>query len=58
VAELQLKRHAVDYDVMTRMTRSDAAFAIAQGRAALERFGKASQQEQQALLSLLLFSPR
>jgi hypothetical protein len=58
VAELQLKRHVVDYDVMTRMNRSEAVLAIAEAKAALGRFGRASQQEQLAFLSLLLFSPR
>jgi hypothetical protein len=40
------------------MNGSGAAFAIAEARAALLRFSKASQQEQLAFLSLLLFSPR
>lgn len=58
IVELQEKRHSADYDVMVRMNRSDAALAIATARAALGRFDKASQQEQLAFLSLLLFSPR
>jgi uncharacterized protein (UPF0332 family) len=58
IVELQEKRHSADYDVAIRMNRSDAALAISTARAALERFGKASQQEQLAFLSLLLFSPR
>jgi hypothetical protein len=37
VVELQEKRHSADYDVMIRMNRSDAAFAIATARAALDR---------------------
>jgi hypothetical protein len=52
------KSASADYDVAIRMNRSDAALAISTARAALERFGKASQQEQLAFLSLLLFSPR
>jgi uncharacterized protein (UPF0332 family) len=58
VVELQEKRHAADYDVMIRMNRSDAIVAIAQARAALGRFDKASQAERLAFLSLLLFPPR
>lgn len=45
VVDLQLKRHAADYDPMVRMNKSDAAFAIATARAALARFSKAPQQE-------------
>src|SRR3981189_3704804 len=37
VVELQEKRHSADYDVMIRMNRSDAAFAIATAQAALNR---------------------
>ena len=62
VVELQVKRHAADYaadyDVMTRINRSDAAPAIAGARAALGQFDKASQQDRLAFLSLLLFAPR
>ena len=58
VVELQVKRHAADYDVMTRINRSDAVLAIAGARAALSQFDKASQQERLAFLSLLLFAPR
>ena len=58
IVELQEKRHAADYDVMIRMNRSDAAFAIAGAKAALGRFEKAGQQERLAFLSLVLFSPR
>jgi hypothetical protein len=58
VIELQERRHSADYDIMLRMSRSDAVAAIAAARAALSRFDKASEQEQLAFLSLLLFSPR
>jgi hypothetical protein len=58
VVELQEKRHSADYDVMIRMNRSDAAFAIATAQAALKRFGKASRPRRLAFLSLLLFPPR
>jgi uncharacterized protein (UPF0332 family) len=58
IVDLQEKRHSADYDVMIRMNRSDAVLAIATARAALGRFDRASQQEQLAFLSLLLFSPR
>jgi hypothetical protein len=58
VVELQEKRHSADYDVMIRMNRSDAVFAIATARAALSRFGKASRAGRLAFLSLLLFPPR
>jgi uncharacterized protein (UPF0332 family) len=56
--DLQENRHSADYDVMIRMNRSDAAAAIATARSAIGRFEKANQLEQQAFLSLLLFSPR
>jgi hypothetical protein len=55
---LQEKRHSADYDVMTRMNRSDALLAISTARAALGRFDNASQPERLAFLSLLLFPPR
>jgi len=58
VVALQIKRHTADYDVMVRMNRSDAVLAIAEARAALGRFDRASQQLRVAFLSLLLFSPR
>ena len=58
VVALQAKRHTADYDVMVRMNRSDAVLAIAEARAALARFDRASQQQRLAFLSLLLFSPR
>jgi uncharacterized protein (UPF0332 family) len=58
VVALQVKRHTADYDVMVRMNRSDAVLAIAEARAALGRFNRASQPERLAFLSLLLFSPR
>jgi hypothetical protein len=58
VVELQEKRHSADYDVMTRMNRSDAAVAIATARAALNRFVTASEPQRSAFLSLLLFPPR
>jgi hypothetical protein len=58
VVELQEKRHSADYDVMIRMNRSDAAFAIATAQAALERFSRASRPRRLAFLSLLLFPPR
>jgi uncharacterized protein (UPF0332 family) len=58
VVELQEKRHSADYDVMIRMNRSDAALAIAKARAALHRFGTASEPQRSAFLSLLLFPPR
>jgi hypothetical protein len=58
VVALQAKRHTADYDVMVRMNRSDAVLAIAEARAALGRFSRASQQQRLAFLSLLLFSPR
>jgi uncharacterized protein (UPF0332 family) len=58
VVALQVKRHTADYDVTVRMNRSDAVLAIAEARAALGRFDRASQQQRLAFLSLLLFSPR
>lgn len=58
VVELQEKRHSADYDVMTRMNRSDAAVAIATARAALNRFVTASEPQRSAFLSLLVFPPR
>ena len=58
VLELQLRRHAADYDVMIRMNRSEAVFAIAAAKAALSRFSAASPPERLAFLSLLLFAPR
>jgi hypothetical protein len=58
VVTLQVKRHTADYDIAVRMNRSDAVLAIAEARAALGRFDRASQQERLAFLSLLLFSPR
>jgi uncharacterized protein (UPF0332 family) len=58
VVTLQVKRHTADYDVTVRMNRSDAVLAIAEARAALGRFDRASQQQRLAFLSLLLFSPR
>jgi uncharacterized protein (UPF0332 family) len=58
VVDLQEKRHSADYDVMIRMNRSDAALAIATGRAALNRFSTASELQRSAFLSLLLFPPR
>lgn len=57
-AELQEKRHAADYDVMIRMTQSDATFAIRTARAALRRFDRATERRRVAFLSLLLFPPR
>jgi len=56
--ELQQKRHAADYDVMIKVNRSDADFAIRAARAALKRFENASQPSRVAFLSLLLFQPR
>jgi uncharacterized protein (UPF0332 family) len=56
--DLQEKRHSADYDVMTRMNRSDASLAISTARAALGRLNNASQPERLAFLSLLLFPPR
>lgn len=56
--ELQEKRHSADYDVMIRVNRSDAVFAISTARAALNRFSNAGQSERVAFLSLLLFQPR
>jgi hypothetical protein len=58
VVELQEKRHSADYDVMIRMSGSDAALAIAEARAALHRFGTASEPQRSAFLSFLLFPPR
>jgi uncharacterized protein (UPF0332 family) len=58
VVTLQIKRHTADYDVMVRMNRSDAVLAIAEARAALRRFDRASLPQRLAFLSLLLFSPR
>lgn len=58
VAELQEKRHAADYDIMIRMNKSDAVLAIGTARAALNRYGKASEARRIAFLSLLLFPPR
>jgi uncharacterized protein (UPF0332 family) len=56
--ELQQKRHAADYDVMIKINRSDADFAIRAARTALTRFEDASQASRVAFLSLLLFQPR
>jgi uncharacterized protein (UPF0332 family) len=58
VCELQQKRHAADYDVMIKVNRSDAAFAIRAARAALVRFSESSDDKRIAFLSLLLFQPR
>jgi uncharacterized protein (UPF0332 family) len=58
VAELQEKRHTADYDVMIRMNKSDAVLAISTARAALRRFGLASETHRLAFLSILLFPPR
>ena len=58
VVQLQEMRHAADYDVMVRMTRSDAIVAIRTARAALRRFDGAQQRRRTAFLSLLLFQPR
>src|SRR5262249_10623957 len=58
VVELQQKRHAADYDPMKSMTRSDAMAAVATARAAFTYFLAASDEDRDALLSLLLFEPR
>jgi len=58
MVDLQEKRHSADYDVMARIDRSDATFAIHTARVALSRFSGASAAERIALLSFLLFPPR
>lgn len=58
VVELQEKRHAADYDPLSRVKMSDAVLAVATARSALDRFGSASNTRQKAFLSLVVFSPR
>ena len=56
--ELQEKRLAADYDPSMRVKRSEALFAVATARSALNRFRKAHQSRRRAFLGLLLFPPR
>lgn len=58
VLELQEKRHAADYDPLTRVRTSDALLAVDTGRSALQRFAKAGASRRKAFLCLLLFPPR
>jgi hypothetical protein len=56
--DLQEKRFIADYDVMVNANRSTALLAIAGARAALVRFNRATEEQREAFLSLLLFKPR
>jgi uncharacterized protein (UPF0332 family) len=56
--QLQEERHVADYDVMVRVTRTNAKSAIDMARTALARFNRADQTQREAFLSLLIFRPR
>ena len=56
--DLQKKRHAADYDPLTRFKGSDAIVAATTPRTALRRPPKANSTNRKAFLSLLLFQPR
>jgi hypothetical protein len=58
IVDLQEKRHLADYDPRFRVRASDAELAIAAARDALALFRSAPRTQRQALLSLLVFSPR
>lgn len=56
--DLQEKRFIADYDVMVSVNLSTALLAIASARAALVRFNRATEEQREAFLSLLMFRPR
>jgi uncharacterized protein (UPF0332 family) len=56
--QLQEERHVADYDVMVRVTRTNAKSAIDMAHTALARFNRADQAQREAFLSLLIFKPR
>lgn len=58
VIELREKRHEADYDPLFRASMSDAVFAVATARTALDRFRSANRAKRKAFLSLAVFRPR
>jgi hypothetical protein len=55
---LQIKRYSCDYDPLFRVTKSDAALAVAAARSAIDRLQRLAADEKVLFLSLLLFKAR
>ncbi|MCT8999992.1 hypothetical protein [Chelativorans intermedius] len=56
--ELQEKRNIADYDPLFRVRTSDAVFAVATSRDAIQRLRGTRRARRKAFLSLVFFSPR